>query len=199
MAIEYDYTVDYNEQMLNYYPEFIKAIREFQVLIKTQSAEIDDIHKELDKILANAYVETADEDKILEWEQLLGINPLPQGEDTYETWLQDRREVILARLFTMPKLNSEGIADLVNIFTNGDAKSFFKDGVIHIFVYPPRGNKQYKFENIEQEISKKIPTHLTFEIKRAYRTWGQISVENTYWDTVHAGFENWEDVLLDVK
>ena len=80
--------------MLNYYPEVIKAIREFQVLIGTQSLQVEELHEELTKILGNAYVTTADQTGISRWEQFLGIVPLPQGEDSLETWLQDRRETL---------------------------------------------------------------------------------------------------------
>jgi hypothetical protein len=196
MATEYDYTINYNDQMLNYYPEVIKAIREFQVLIKTQSFQVEELHKELTKLLANAYVETAYESTISKWEQLLGITPLPQGKDTSETWLQDRRETILARVYKIEKLNSTSISEIVSIFTGGTAKSYFKDSTIYVLISPPKGNKQYKFENVEQELRKKVPAHLMFKVDRNYATWLQTKEKYATWDDMKNGVANWEEVLL---
>lgn len=191
-----DYKIDYNEHMLNYYPEIIKSIREFQVLIGTQSMQVEEMHEELTKILGNAYISTADESQIAKWEQFLGIVPLPQGEDTLETWLNDRKETILARLYKAEKLNTKSIADIVKIFTGGTATSYFKDGTIHVLISPPKDNKQYKFENVEQELRKKIPAHLMFQVSRNYYTWLQVRSNYPTWGDVNNSFANWEEVLM---
>lgn len=184
--------------MLNYYPEVIKSIREFQALIKTQSLQVEEMHEELTKILGDAYVSTASESKIAEWEHFLGITPLPQGEDDLETYLSDRRETILARLYNTPKLNTKSISDIVQIFTGGTATSSFKDGTIHVLISPPKANKQYKFENVEQELRKKIPAHLMFQVDRNYYNWLRVKSNYPTWGDVKNGFANWEDVLLFV-
>ena len=191
-----DLTIDYNEQMLNYYPEVIKAIREFQALIKTQSLEVEEMHEELTRLLGNAYVSTADETTISKWEQMLGINPLEQGTDTMETWLSDRRETILARLYNVEKLNTKSIADIVKIFTGGTAKSYFKDSTIHVAIQPPKDSKQYKFANVEQELRKKIPAHLAFQVDRNYYTWLEAKGDYTTWNNVKNNLATWEDLLL---
>lgn len=189
------YKIDYNEQMLNYYPEVIKAIREFQALVETQSLQVEEMHEELTKVLEDAYITTAGESRIAEWEQMLGIVPLPKGEDDLETWLSDRRETILARLYRTQKLNSKSISEIVRIFTGGTAVSYFKDGMIHVLIYPPKNNKQYKFENVEQELREKIPAHLLFQVSRHYATWLEIKQEYPSWLDVKNNFATWDDVL----
>ena len=191
-----DLTIDYNKQMLNYYPEVIKAIREFQLLISTQSMQVEEMHKNLIIVLGNSYVSTADESRIEQWEKVLGITPLPQGSDTLETWLSDRRETILARLYTAKKLNTKSIAEIVSVFTNGTATSYFKDSTIHVLISPPKNNKQYKFENVEQELRKKIPAHLMFQVSRNYYTWLESQEKYSTWGDVNNACENWETLLL---
>ena len=198
MAMEYDYTIDYNERMLNYYPEVIKAIKEFQTLITTQSLQVQEMHDELTRILGDAYINTASEERVNEWEKFLGITPLPQDDDTLEQWLQDRKETILARLYSTPKLNTQSIADIVSIFTGGTAESYFKNGIIHIFITPPKNNKQFKFENVETELSKKIPAHLSFKVSRRYYTWGELNNKFTTWGDLKTAHATWEDLLLQV-
>lgn len=191
-----EYTIDYNEQMLNRYPEVIKAIREFQLLIKTQSMEVEEMHKHLTNILSNAYITSADEETIAMWEQYLGITPLDQGDDTLEAWLEDRKETILARLYQVERLNSATIADIVKIFTGGTVTSFFRDGTIHVYIDPPNDSKQYKFENVEQELRKKVPAHLNFVVSRNYYTWLQTKNDYSTWNDVYNGVSTWEELLF---
>ena len=166
--------VNYNEQMLNYYPEVIKSIREFQKMIEVESLQVEEMHEALTKALGNAYISTADENRIAQWERYLGIVPLPQGEDSLELWLEDRKETILARLYNPTKLNSKSISEIISIFTGGTARSYFKDGVIHILIDAPTTNKQYKIANIEQELSRKIPAHLMLNVGLQYYSWEEV-------------------------
>jgi hypothetical protein len=193
-----DLKIDYNEQMLNYYPEVIKSIREFQVLINTQSLQVEEMHEELTKILGNAYLIDSDETRLKQWEDFLGITPSPQGDDNLETWLADRREVILARLYHTPKLNTKSIAEIVKIFTGGTSVSYFKDGTIHVLISPPKDNKAYKFENVEQELRKKVPAHLMFQVDRNYYNWLQIRSNHSTWGDVKSDFTNWNEVLFAI-
>lgn len=189
--------INYNAQMLNYYPEVIKAIKDFQELIETQSLEVEEMHEELTKILANAYVSTADENTLAKWEKFLGITPLEQGADDVETWVSDRRATILARLYHTEKMNSKSIADVVKIFTGGETKSYFRDGVIYVLISPPRNAKKYKFENVEQELQKKTPAHLILNVRQNYHTWGEIKATYATWDDV-LEVPNWEEVCYIV-
>lgn len=185
--------INYNERMLNYYPEIIKGIREFKELIETESIEIEDIHEELVKILENAYVTTADEPTLAKWESFLGITPLDQGEDDFDTWVSDRRETILARLYHTEKMNTTSIADVVRIFTGGETRSYFRDGIIYVLISPPRNAKRYKFENVEQELQKKTPAHLILQVQRNYYSWEQVKDTYVTWQGV-ADVPNWEEV-----
>lgn len=189
--------INYNERMLNCYPEVIKAIKDFKELIETEALEIEEMHEELTKLLANAYISTADEPTLAKWEKFLGITPLEQGEDTLETWISDRRETVLARLYHTEKMNTKSIADVVKIFTGGEARSYFRDGVIYVLIAPPRNAKRYKFENVEQELQKKTPAHLILNVQRNYYSWEQVKDTYVTWDTV-MDVPNWEEVCYVV-
>jgi hypothetical protein len=190
-----DTTIDYNEQMLNRYPEVIKSIREFQALINTESLDIKELHQELIKILHNNYLDTANEDKIAQWEELLGIVPTEQGDIDLETWLSYRRDTILARLYTTEKLNTKSISEIVSIFTGGTAVSYFKDGLVTVIVYPAESNKLYRFENVEKELASRIPAHLNFRVSRNHYTWLQVHDRYLTWRDIYNDFADWKEVL----
>ena len=186
-------SINYNEQMLNYYPEVIKAFREFQALIASQSVQVEELHAVLTDLLKNAYLESADETAIERWEAILGITPLPQREDSDETYLQDRRETILARLYDHTPLNTASIAKIVKIFTGGDARSEFKDSTIYVYINPPKDGKAYKFDNVVQELQNKLPAHLMLSVQQDYYTWLQTKENYPTWDDLTA--VTWNDIL----
>jgi hypothetical protein len=178
----------YRERMTNYYPEVIKRLLEFQGIIDGEYPEFELLGEQSDRILNDAYLLTMTEDRIIEWEKALEI-AVNEG-DT----LQDRREVIIARIRGQGKLNTALINSIVNAFTNGTAESWFEDSVIHVNIKPPPGNKQFKFDNVERELEKKKPAHLGLSVKRDYATWGEISDDFTDWNDVMNNFANWEEV-----
>lgn len=178
-----------NERMLNYYPEVIKRVLEFQALIGGESIEVDDIKNDISILVDEAYLLTMGEDRIAEWEKALSI-PLNE-----ENSLEDRRAVIIARIRAQGKLNTATINSIVNAFTGGTATSYFKDSTIHVEITPPPGNKQYKFENVERELLKKKPAHLGLKVTRHYATWGEVKDSYASWKAI-SRLNNWEDLLL---
>ena len=112
--------------------------------------------------------------------------------------MEDRRDVIIARIRGQGKLNTEMINTIVNTFTGGSAKSWIEDSTLYVEITPPPGNKQYKFENIERELQNKVPLHLGLSVIRNYYTWDDIKKTNNTWGNVKNKFTTWEDVLLHV-
>ena len=182
----------YRERMNSYYPQVIQSILEFQAIIDSEYPEIESANVSKEDVLANAYLTTMDIDRIIQWEKLLGIRPI-EGSSK-----EDRRETIIARIRGQGKLNSALINTIVNTFTGGTAKSWIKDSILYVEIIPPPKNKQYRFENVEQELAKKIPAHLGFEISRNYFTWEDIKNSFTTWEDVNSANDTWEDVFLFV-
>ena len=166
------------ERMLNYYPEVIQRLIEFQALIKSEGFEVDFIHNDIELILNEAYLTTMGENRIVEWEKALGI-PINNDDS-----LEDRRDVIIARIRGQGKLNTALINAIVSAFTNGVAESYFQDSVLYVNITPPPDNKQYKFENVERELMKKIPAHIGLSVKRDYATWGEVKTNFGSWAIV---------------
>lgn len=187
-----NYEVDYKERMINYYPPVIQKILDFQVIIDSEYPELSNIHDEMSVVLDNSFLFTMTEERIAQWEKMLDINV------SSDSTLEDRRDVIIARLRGQGKLNTESINTIVNTFTGGSAKSWVKDSTLYVEITPPPNNKQYKFENIERELQNKVPSHLGLEVMRNYYSWGEVTEDGITWGDVKNNFETWEDVLLYV-
>lgn len=182
----------YGQRMINYYPQVISCIQEFKAIIKSEYPEIEAVNEGKDRVTNDAYLLTMTEDRIVSWEKILGIAPLA------DSTLDDRRDTIIARIRGQGKLNTELINSIVNAFTGGKANSWIEDSVLYVEITPPPNNKQYKFANVEQELSKKVPAHLGFKVKRNYYEWSEIQTAYSTWQDVKDGFDTWKDVYLYV-
>lgn len=179
----------YKDRMINYYPQVVSAITEFQAIIDAEYPLFEELAKARGQVLNDAYLTTMGETRMAQWENILGITPL-QGSS-----IEDRRDTILARIRGQGKLNTEVINAIVNTFTGGTAISWVEDSCLYVEITPPPDNKSYRFENVEQELKKKIPAHLGFNVKRNYYEWQDVLDKQVLWQTVY-DLGEWETVLL---
>jgi hypothetical protein len=176
--------------MNSYYPKVIQTIREFRAIIDCEYPEFEDLSIAKDNVLRDAYLSTMGEERITEWEKVLGIRPLENST------VGDRRETILARIRGQGKLNTALINNIVSTFTGGTPNSWVRDGVLYVEITPPPENKSYQFANVEQELANKVPAHLELQVARNYFEWGDIKTNHSTWQEVLNNFETWNEVLL---
>ena len=184
--------INYNERMLEYYPRVIQKILEFQAIIDSESPEFELASEGVERVITDAYLTTMTEERIIQWERLLEIRPRANST------IENRRDTIIARIRGQGKLNTDLINLIVRTFTGGTAKSWVENSTLYVEITPPPGNKQYQFEDVEQEIGRKVPAHLGFVIDRNYFTWGQVNDQHINWQQVLDEKETWENVLLFV-
>ena len=180
------------ERMLNYWPEAIRQILEFQALIKPEGFEVDFLSNDIDMAVNEAYLLTMGEERIASWEKALGIFSDPS--DT----LEDRRNVVIARIRGQGKLNTALINSIVSAFTGGTADSYVENSTLYVKITPPRGNKQFKFDSVVRELKHKVPAHLGLSVTRNYSNWGDVERCFADWSGV-SRFNTWEDVNLWVS
>lgn len=183
-------TTDYKTRMNGYYPDFIRTIKEFQAIINADYPEFEQLEVAKENIIKNAHFSTMTESRIVEWEKLLQISYV-EG-----STLDDRRETIIARVRGKGKLNTDLINNIVNTFTGGVANSWVTDSTLYVEITPPKGNKSFIFENVEQELARKVPAHLNFKVSRNYYTWSEATEKFTTWQAVKDNFYSWNDVHI---
>lgn len=179
----------YKDRMINYYPEVVKAIIEFQAIIDAEYPIFEELAEARKQVLNDAYLTTMGEARIIQWEQVLGITPLK------DSTIDDRRDTIIARIRGQGKLNTETINSIVKTFTGGTAISWVENSCLYVEITPPPDNKSYRFENVEQELKQKVPAHLGFNVRRNYYTWQEVLDNQIIWQTVY-DFGTWEEIYL---
>lgn len=177
------------ERMLNYYPQIVQRILEFQAITNSEGFEVEFLKNNIKVLVNEAYLTTMTEERIASWEKALGM--CYSSDDT----LQDRRDAVIARIRGQGKLNTSLINAIVNAFTGGTAISYIENSTLHVNITPPPTNKQYKFENVRRELAQKVPAHLGLEVTRNYSTWEDVKNNFSNWNDVKQ-LNSWEDLLL---
>ena len=179
------------ERIINYYPQVIQSIKEFQAIVDSEYPEFKGLDEGRDRVINDAYLTTMSEQRVEQWENILGIKPLANSS------LSDRRDTIIARIRGQGKLNSTVISSIVNAFTGGTAKSYIEDSTLYVTITPPPGDKKFQFENVEHELYLKVPAHLGFSVTRNYQTWNDLMGKTTNWEQVRTIYNNWESVIYN--
>lgn len=181
----------YKERMLEYYPPVVRSIKEFQAIVDTESTEMEQFANARDDVLNDAYLLTMGEERIKSWERIFGLSF-----DANAT-LQDRRETVIARLRSKGKLNTQSIVAIVNSFTGGTAKANMEDSTLVVKIQPPHGSKSFRFESVEKELSKNLPSHIGLSVVRDYPTWETLMNNTGTWSNSMFYYRTWEEVLLN--
>lgn len=182
----------YGYKMLNYYPEVIKTLMEYQALINGLGFEFDFLKCHFNFTLNDFYLNTMGEERLKEWEKLLGIAPKTNDP------IQNRRSVVMARLQGGFKLNTTSIASIVLTLTGRKCKSYVKDSCLYVKIQP---TDQYDVDiptsAVETELKRRIPAHLCLNVARDYLTWGDVANHFKDWNEVSTHYDNWDQVKND--
>ena len=89
--------LDLNCEMLGLLPPLYREIEDYQQICQTEESQFRQAADSIRTVYQNFFVQTADEDSVQRWEQLLRIRAKPSAET-----LEFRRMRILSRLRTRP-------------------------------------------------------------------------------------------------
>lgn len=173
------------QRMIEYLPLFLRNVTEIIAILESEGHEIDRLRDNIQLVINDAYIMSASESRIQQWEQKLKI--VPAGT------LDQRKQFVLATLRGQGKLNEQKIKSVVNAFTGGDAIVTLENSVLDVKILPPDNGDIYLFPDVERALRPRVPTHLGLSVRRWYATWGDIKQNFADWATV-AAFGTWNDV-----
>lgn len=173
------------QRMLEYLPAFLQEVREIQAILESEGHEIDRLRDNIKLVINDAYILTASESRIEEWERRLKIKPIGT--------LNQRKQFLLATFRGQGKLNGSKIKTVVNAFTGGDAIVTFENSVLDIKILPPDNGDIYLFPDVERALKPRVPTHLELSVRRWYSTWSDIKQNFADWATV-AESGSWQTI-----
>ena len=181
-----------SERMMNYLPRFWHPNLEMIEILKTVGIELDKLVTAYKIIYTDAFILTASEKRIKEWERDLQIQPTGT--------LEQRRLFVLSKLRGSGKLNEPKIKSIVSAFTDGGgAIVTFANSTINIKVLPPNNGEVFLFPDIIRTISPRKPAHLGLVVERFYSTWGDIKDQFTSWQDLNDSKTDWKAVKNHIE
>lgn len=177
-------------KMIGWYPTTVVAVDALRAVNDVVGHELDNARARGALLNNNAFLFWMDESRLAEWENALEID-VPEN-----STVEERRNVIIAKIRGQNKFNVSNIKSIVKTFTGGDAEVTVADGVISVQVLPPNNGQLYNQSALVWELKNKIPAHMQLNIERYYSTWGDVKNNETSWQSIRSGYTNW-DALKD--
>lgn len=177
-------------KMIGWYPTTVVAVDALRAVNDVVGHELDNARARGALLNNNAFLFWMDESRLAEWENALEID-VPEN-----STVEERRNVIIAKIRGQNKFNVSNIKSIVKTFTGGDAEVTVADGVISVKVLPPNNGQLYNQSALVWELKNKIPAHMQLNIERYYSTWGDVKNNETSWQSIRSGYTNW-DTLKD--
>lgn len=180
-------------RMMDYLPPYWHISPEMQKVLESDGLEVDRFLNAITSIYTDAFILTAGESRIKEWEQDLKI--IPTGT------LEQRRLFVLSKLRGQGKLNEAKIKAIVKTFTGGDSIVTFEDSdsTIYVKVLPPNNGETYLFPDVERSIRPRKPVHLGLVVERYYSTWGDIKDGFSSWANLANAKPDWKAVYNHIR
>lgn len=192
--------------LIDYIPEFLQEIREFQLIMESESVELNRLTEGMKKNLENSLITTMDEESISRYEKFLGVAP--------EGTLEQRRKYLLTLIVNRDKLSEKTIRSIVHtIMTSECYIRFFAgddfqnpnpgQGFLRIRVLAPDASvDDYRFEDVARAIFPLMPAHIKLKVEKFFTTWGDLALRFNSWNDIKTNFNSWgnvKDYLPDIE
>ncbi len=165
---EHGYESTYDE-MLSFYPLFYRDVLELKAILEADGRMLDEAIKQMNGVLANAFVQTADAATITRLERFLGISVDTSRE------LEERRSLVFSFFVGFGKISATKIREIIRGFTGADSAVTFnrtdEAGNSTLVIELERGdNPKLNYTDIDTVLARRIPAHIAymFYVKHAH-------------------------------
>lgn len=155
------------EELITFYPIFYKEIFEMNEILKTYGKLLDMTRKNIDAMLSDNYIQTADEPTIARLERFLYINT-----DKTKS-LEERRKFVLSFFIGFGRISATKIKAIIKNYTNADADVEFKvfddKGNNCLYVTCDRGKEtNLRMYDVADILTRKLPAHIFLNLLIKY-------------------------------
>lgn len=160
--------------ILNYYPNVITAIEEFQHLANAVNPELNKLWAKYKNIFDNQFISTLDESGCLRWEKLLKITAM--GTDT----LEDRRFRILASLNENIPYTYRKLENMLTTLCGNDYTMQLQNNEYRLIVRIAL-SVQKQFNEVKKLLTKFVPANIIIDLDLRYNQYNKY-LKNRYKD-----------------
>lgn len=143
-------------RLKKYLPEFISSIKEFEERDRTISIEVDELRQKLLQIQENQFIETANEEGLRRYEQMLNIVPVND--------IEMRRFNILNKYNSTSPFTIGWLTNTLNTIIGRGEFLIDLDYSTYTLTISVVKNKEHLIENLKMDLRKRIPANLVLTI-----------------------------------
>lgn len=157
------------EELINYYPRYYRDVLEMCAILKADGNIADKLEDSIEKVFANAFIDTADAATVARLERFLDLKLKKVGT------LEERRRIVKAFFVGSGKTSASMLKSMISAYTNSEVTVRFEPadtyGNNKLYIEFDRGSEKDVFlDDIQTLVSMKIPAHIEFSLNMTYGT-----------------------------
>lgn len=151
------------EEIISHYPLFYRDVLEIRAIIEAEGRILDGAYDNINRLLDNAFIDTADIETIERFERFLRIKP--KEDSSFE----ERRRNVKLYFTGFGKISATTLKQMLFPFTETEAQITFAPndeyGNNMLSITIPRGEQtQISYVDLMDFLARRIPAHLWFEV-----------------------------------
>lgn len=161
-----DYASSY-EELISHYPMFYRDVLEMRAILEAEGKILDEAVENINRLLDNAFLSTADEATIGRLEAFLRITPDANAS------VEDRRKNIWLYYTGFGKISATKLKALLFPYTESEAAITFSpadeahNNLLRIVI--PRGTTEHISElDIMRLLARRLPAHIWYGVEVVY-------------------------------
>ncbi len=156
-------------ELLNYWPEFMAALKEFQELAGAEQPELADALAAVRAAPQSFFVSTLTQGAAERWEGLLGL-PVLRGEE-----LADRRFRIMTRTAEQRPFTMRRLEELLGTLCGADGFSVALAGSEFTLTVRVLLTAKQNFDDVESLLGRIVPANLVIDLSLLYNQYQYLS------------------------
>lgn len=166
MLYRKDYPTSY-EEIISHYPMFYRDVLEMRAIIEADGRALDELDDNINLLLDNAFLQTADEPTIARLEAFLGITP-----DDNAT-VEERRQTLWQYYIGFGKISASKLKALLFPFTESESSITFAPADVAMnnllrIVLPRGSTKRISELDIMKLLARRLPAHIWYGLEVVY-------------------------------
>jgi len=176
------------EELYNYLPMFMKSFGEMREIFKNVDSELDDVQTGIEFLFDNAFIDSADEYGIAEYEKTLGILP-EDGED-----LEIRRARVKIRWNDYLPYTKWTLRDKLDTICGVGMYQLIEDYENYYVSVRTQITSDTVLDEVQLLLEKILPEEMEFNVGQMFNTWGVVKADT--WGVVKT--KTWKQVKEDI-
>jgi len=154
------------DELISRYPLYYRSIYEMVEILKQFGRLFDRLQKDIERVVDNQFILSADEEAVAEYERFCGI-PINRSKP-----LEERRALLLAYFAGMGHMSASKIKNAIRLITNSDSDITFDredeqgNKLLDITVFSYLSESQHT--EISNWLARFLPAHLFSQLKFSY-------------------------------